>query len=107
MERDPLLIGETDDLIKINAECIIKTFCSRNGSLSRKNVASYLEEARDRFVYFDRPIGDESISDHNEILENLYPLLMSNNAQCFFDSIYMELGLDLMKKPVTGLKFQI
>ena len=105
MEKDLLLIDKVGDLIKINAECIIKTFFARGGDLSRKNVASYFEEARDRFIYFGRSIDDEPISDYNELHKNLYTFLMSNNAQCFFDEIYMELGLELMNKPLTGLKF--
>ena len=54
LEKDPLVPDSLSDGITINTECILKTFLTRQGKLSRTDVRSYLREARQRFAGLGR-----------------------------------------------------
>lgn len=91
MEKEPLDVTSDDVRIDINAECILKTFLRKSGSLSRTDLATYLRECRDRFVKLAK---GESGSTTKEALELVERFTMGQNADNFFAQIAEDLEID-------------
>jgi hypothetical protein len=85
MEKLPLNIDPDQDYIEINAECALKTFLRREGALQRADLPHYLQQARQRFIKFNRT---------SDILTDLHVFTMAENATNFFDHLARELGLE-------------
>lgn len=97
MEKEPLRIEPYQDRIEINAECILKAFLRRNGTLRRSNLQSYLKQARERFIEY--PTSSSEIDD-------IHVFTMAENATNFFDHLTRELGLEQIQwDPISPLVF--
>ena len=101
MEKDPLELTPDQEQIGLNAECTLKTFLRREGSLTKSEIREYLAQARNRFISIQKPPAE--ILTGQEALDAIELRTMAENANGFFDQLTRELKIDLLDFDSTPL----
>ena len=101
MEKDPLELTPHQEQIGLHAECTLKTFLRREGSLTKSEIREYLAQARNRFISIQKPPAE--ILTGQEALDAIELRTMAENANGFFDQLTRELKIDLLDFDSTPL----
>ncbi len=91
LEKEPLDIAAGQQRVEMNAECILKAFLEREGTLTRSDLASYLKACRSRFVSLS---GKGSLIMDGSTSAQFEEFAMSERADEFFAQLCRDTGVD-------------